>query len=220
MQQNCQITCRVRQYTMDSVLKSAKPRRCLTGNRNDFAHASPKLHELLGDKFANRISNNSNSNIFRHNRNTKSDLDRWSYQLVNCICTMKYTVLRSSFLFSVLLKRVWRHIRDFRSGGQCLFLWGLSWISVVECGDLCWSVVTSWPGISIYQDASNWNWTQPSWSQYNGSNELMITWNVGPCGFEGGLKLTKNPLDGTLCLLKVIGWLHGIKIRAECVKYV
>ena len=64
MQQNCQITCRVRQYTMDSVLKSAKPRCGLTGNRNDFAHASPKLHELLGDKFANCISNNSNFNIF------------------------------------------------------------------------------------------------------------------------------------------------------------
>ena len=44
----------------------AKLRRDLTGNRNDFTHArpavsgrvSPKLDELLGDKFANRISNN------------------------------------------------------------------------------------------------------------------------------------------------------------------
>ena len=29
--------------------------------------------------------------------------------------------------------------------------------------------------------------------QYNGSIELMVRWNEGPCGFDGGLKL-KNPL--------------------------
>ena len=66
MQPNCQITRCARQHTMDSVLKPAKLRRDLTGNRNDFTHArpalsgrvSPKLDELLGDKFANRISNN------------------------------------------------------------------------------------------------------------------------------------------------------------------
>ena len=67
MQQNCQITRCARQHTMDFVLKSAKLRcRDLTGNRNGFTHArptlcgrvSPKLDELLGDKFANRISNN------------------------------------------------------------------------------------------------------------------------------------------------------------------
>ena len=66
MQQNCQITRCARQHTMDSVLKSAKLRRDLTGNRNVYTHVqpalrgqvSPKLDELLGDKFANRISNN------------------------------------------------------------------------------------------------------------------------------------------------------------------
>ena len=66
MQQNCQITRCARQHTMDSVLKSAKLRRDFTGNRNGFMHArpalcgsvSPKLDERLGDKFANRISNN------------------------------------------------------------------------------------------------------------------------------------------------------------------
>ena len=65
MQQNCQITRCARQHTMDSVLKSAKLRRDLTGNRNGFTHArpalcgrvSPKLDERLGDKFANRITN-------------------------------------------------------------------------------------------------------------------------------------------------------------------
>ena len=65
MQQNCQITRCARQHTVDSVLKSAKLRRDLTGNRNDFMHArsalrghvSPKLDEFLGDKLANRISN-------------------------------------------------------------------------------------------------------------------------------------------------------------------
>ena len=37
---------------------------------------------------------------FRHNRNTKSDSDRWSYRPVNCICTKKYTVHRGSCRFS------------------------------------------------------------------------------------------------------------------------
>ena len=65
MQQNCQITRCARQHTMDSVLKSTKLRRDLTGNRNGFTHArsalrdrvSPNLDELLGEKFANLISN-------------------------------------------------------------------------------------------------------------------------------------------------------------------
>ena len=67
MRQNCQITHCVRQHTMDSVLKSAKPRRGLTGSRNVVAQArpvSPKSHELLGDKFANCFSNNSDFDIF------------------------------------------------------------------------------------------------------------------------------------------------------------
>ena len=52
---------------MDSVLISAKPHRDLTGSRNVVAQArpvSPKSHELLGDKFANCISNNSDFDIF------------------------------------------------------------------------------------------------------------------------------------------------------------
>ena len=52
---------------MDSVLKSAKPRRGLTGSRNVVAQAwpdSPKSHKLLGDKFANCFSNNSDFDIF------------------------------------------------------------------------------------------------------------------------------------------------------------
>ena len=76
----------------------------LTGNRNGFTHArqalcgrvSTKLDERLGDKFANRIR----FRHFRHNRNTKSDSDRWSYRPVNCICTKKYTVYRGSCRFS------------------------------------------------------------------------------------------------------------------------
>ena len=72
MQQNCQITRCARQHTMDSVLKSAKLRRDLTGNRNGFTHArpalcsrvSPKLDEHLSDKFANRISNLTKISIF------------------------------------------------------------------------------------------------------------------------------------------------------------
>ena len=37
---------------------------------------------------------------FRHNRNTKSDSDRWSYRPVNCICTKKYTLHRGGCRFS------------------------------------------------------------------------------------------------------------------------
>ena len=36
---------------------------------------------------------------FRHNRNTKSDSDRWPYRPENCICTKKYTVHRGSCRF-------------------------------------------------------------------------------------------------------------------------
>ena len=108
MQQNCQITRCARQHTMDSVLKSAKLCRDMTGNTNGYTHArpalrgrvSPKLDERLGDKFANRISNNLRFRHFRHNRNTKSDSDRWSYQPFNCICTKKYTVHCGSCRFS------------------------------------------------------------------------------------------------------------------------
>ena len=86
MQQNCQITRCVRQHTMVFVLKSTKPRRDLTGSRNVVAQArpvSPKLHELLGDKFPNCISNNSDSDIFDtieiQNRNrVNSRIDLWT----------------------------------------------------------------------------------------------------------------------------------------------
>ena len=43
------------------------------------------------------------------------------------------------------------------------------------------------------QDTDNWNWTQIGKGQYNGSIELMVRWNEGPRGFDGGLKL-KNSL--------------------------
>ena len=79
MQQNCQIT-RARQHT-DSVLKSAKLRRDLTGNRNGFTYArpslgslvSPKLDELLGDKFANRISNNLDFDTIKIQNRIRTD---------------------------------------------------------------------------------------------------------------------------------------------------
>ena len=59
---------------MDSELKSAKRRRDLTGNRNGFTHArpalrgrvSPKLDELLGDKFANGRINLSTAFVPRN----------------------------------------------------------------------------------------------------------------------------------------------------------
>ena len=86
MQQNCQITRCVRQHTMVIVLKSTKPRRDLTGSRNVVAQArpvSPKSHELLGDKFPNCISNNSDSDIFDtieiQNRNrVNGRIDLWT----------------------------------------------------------------------------------------------------------------------------------------------
>ena len=95
MQQNCQITRCARQHTMDSVLKSAKLRRDLTGNRNGFTHARPALRGRVSPKLDERWFRH-----FRHNRNTKSDSERWSYRPVNCICSKKYTVHRGSCRFS------------------------------------------------------------------------------------------------------------------------
>ena len=33
---------------------------------------------------------------------------------------------------------------------------------------------------------------QSGWGQYNGSIELMVWWNEGPCGFDGSLKLKNS----------------------------
>ena len=147
MQQNCQITRCARQHTMDSVLKSAKLRRDLTGNRNGFTHArpalcgrvSPKLDERLGDKFVNRISNRFRH--FRHNRNTKSDSDRWSYRPVNCICNRNIPFIAAVAVFRLVLKRVWRDIRDSRNGGHCLLTVGgrLCGVKIgAECVKYAW----------------------------------------------------------------------------------
>ena len=86
MHQNCQITRCVRQHTMDFVLKSTKPPHGLTGSRNVVAQAPPvwpKSHELLGDKFANCISNKSHFDIFDtteiQNRNrVNGRIDLWT----------------------------------------------------------------------------------------------------------------------------------------------
>ena len=78
---------------------------------------------------------------FRHNRNTKSDLDRRSYRPVNCICTKKYTVHRGSCRFRLVLKRVWRDIRDSRNGGHCLLTVGgrLRGVKIgAECVKYAW----------------------------------------------------------------------------------
>ena len=106
MQQNCQITRCARQHTMDSVLKSAKLRRDLTGNRNGFTHARSDCAATFHQSWMSfsvtnsRIAFQIRFRHFRHNRNTKSDSDRWSYRPVNCICTKKYTVHRDNCRFS------------------------------------------------------------------------------------------------------------------------
>ena len=103
MQQNCQITRCVRQHTMVFVLQSTKPRRDLTGSRNVVAQArpvSPKSHELLGDKFPNCISNNSDSDIFDtieiQNRNrVNGRIDLWTvYVPRNIPCIAAVSVFR------------------------------------------------------------------------------------------------------------------------------
>ena len=85
MQQNCQITRCARQHTMDSVLKSAKLRRDLTGNRTSFTHARSALRGRVSPKF-----------------NEVGWASRWQIREspVNCICTKKYTVHRGSCRFS------------------------------------------------------------------------------------------------------------------------
>ena len=75
---------------------------------------------------------------FRHNRNTKSDSDIWSYQPVNCICTKKYTMHHGSFrgFFWLVLKRVWCDIRDSGNGSHCL-LTVRGWLRGVKIGVEC-----------------------------------------------------------------------------------
>ena len=103
MQQNCQNTRFERQHTMDSVLKSAKPHRDLTGSRNVIAQArpvSPKSHELLGDKFANCISNNSDFDTFdtieiQNRIRVNGRIDLWSvFAARNIPCVAAVSVFR------------------------------------------------------------------------------------------------------------------------------
>ena len=123
MQQNCLTARCVRQHTMDSMLKSSKPRLILTWNRNGFTHVWPvlrKLHEFLGYKFTNHISNNSDFDI--------SDIIEIQNHidlmvLSTCKLYLYQEIDRTSQHFSVfwlVLKQVWRTIRDSSNGGHCL----------------------------------------------------------------------------------------------------
>ena len=103
MQQNCQITRCVRQHTMDSVLKSAKLRCGLTGSRNVVAQArpvSPKSHKVLGDKFANCFSNNSDFDIFdtieiQNRIRVNGRIDLWTvFVPINIPCIAAVSVFR------------------------------------------------------------------------------------------------------------------------------
>ena len=133
MQPNCQITRCARQHTMDSVLKSAKLCRDLTGNRNGFTqarpalsgHVSPKLDKLLGDKFANRISNNyKNFDIFG-----TIEIQNWirtdgRIDLSTAFVPRNIPFIAAVAVFRLVLKLVWRDIRDSRNGGHCLLTVG------------------------------------------------------------------------------------------------
>ena len=132
MQQNCQITRCARQHTMDSELKSAKLRRDLTGNRNGFTHArpalrgriSPKLDELLGDKFANRISNNEDFDIFDTIQIQNRIRTDGRINLSTAFVPRNIPFIAAVAVFRLVLKRVWRDIRDSRNGGHCLLTVG------------------------------------------------------------------------------------------------
>ena len=132
MQQNCQITRCARQHTMDSVLKSAKLRRDLRGNRNGFTHArptlcgrvSPKLGELLSDKFANRISNNYDFDIFDTIEIQNLIRTEGRIDLSTTFVPRNIPFIAAVAVFRLVLKRVWRDIRDFRNGGHCLLTVG------------------------------------------------------------------------------------------------
>ena len=139
MRQNCQITRCVRQHTMDSVLKSAKPRRGLTGSRNVVVQArpvSPNSHELLGDKFTNCFSNNSDFDIFdtieiQNRIRVNGRIDLWTVFVprnIPCIAAVS--------VFSAGLKRVWSDIRDSRNGGHCLLTVG-GWLRGAKIGAEC-----------------------------------------------------------------------------------
>ena len=131
MQPNCQITHCARQHTMDSVLKSAKLRRNLTGNRNGFTHArpaltgrvSPKLDELLGDK-SGIVFQIKDFDIFdtieiQNRIRTDGRMD-----LSTVFVPRNIPFISAVAVFRLVLKRVWRDIRDSRNGGHCLLTVG------------------------------------------------------------------------------------------------
>ena len=130
MQQNCQITRCARQHTM--ILCWNQPNYVATWQETELYsrmrgrpcaagfHQSWMSFSVTNSRIAFQIR----FRHFRHNRNTKSDSGRWSYRPVNCICTKKYTVHRGYAVFRLVLKRVWRDIRDSHNGGHCLLTVG------------------------------------------------------------------------------------------------
>ena len=146
MQQNCQITRCARQHTMDSVLKSAKLRRDLTGNRHGFTHArpslggrvSPKLDELLGDKFANRISNNLDFDTIEIQNLIRTD---GRIELSTAFVPRNTPFITAVAVFRLVLMGVWRDIRNSCNGGHCLLTVGgrLRGVKIgAECAKYAW----------------------------------------------------------------------------------
>ena len=146
---------------MDSVLKSSKPRCVLTGNRNGFAPAqlvSPKLHEFLGYKSAN-ISNNSDFDI-----SDIIEIQNWIDLMVLSTCKLYLyqEIDCTSWHFSIfrlVLKWVWRDIRDSRNGGHCL-LTVRGWLHGVKIRAICvkyfWLSCPAWPSRRVLCISKQW----------------------------------------------------------------
>ena len=85
---------------------------------------SLKLDELLGDKFANRISNNKDFNIFDTIEIQNPIRDDGRIDLSTAFVPRNIPFIAAVAVFPLVLKRVWRDIRDSRDGGHCLLTVG------------------------------------------------------------------------------------------------
>ena len=154
--QNSRTNIHIQSNSVISHLLGAKIRDCNLSGSPIASHfrAKATIHDLqdhrptLGDKFANRISNNSHFSIF-DKIEIQNRIDRWSYRPVNCICTKKFTVHRVSFRFSagVEVSVTW-HTQDSGNCGHCL-LTVRGCLRRVKIGAKCvkyvWLSCPAWP---------------------------------------------------------------------------
>ena len=120
---------------------------------------SPKLDELLGDKFANRISNNYDFDIFdtieiQIRMRTDGRID-----LSTAFLPRNIPLIAAVAVFRLVLKRVWRDIRDSHNGGHCLLTVGgrLRGGKIgAKCVKSAWLSCPAWPSRWVLCISMQW----------------------------------------------------------------